>query len=483
MNASLLRYFMVSILVLACNSLLGQFDSTYTAVATHSERLDQVSDKLKAAHKLRMAHVDEKAQPHLFEAMETRHTSTIKRFEHEDLLSSPFLDQYIDNILREILGHNQAIQGEEINVLLSRAPWPNASSLGEGTILLNIGLIGHLENESQLAFVLCHEIAHYLLNHVDNSIEKRVAILESSAFKQQVKDISKMEYGARTKALELLKEIQYGARRHGRMFEAQADSFALVLLLPTRYEAHEALKCLGILDNIDAQDPTPIDFKKIFERQNFTFDPDWLKVEQAAFGAGTIERDFDLDSLKTHPDCAKRIALLAPSFEAYTAKNKQLNLQSNADFNLFALTCTFELGRSYLHYEDFGKALYQSLLLLQKYPENHYAIGITGQCLNWLYLAQKSHSLGKYVEMPDEELGQQYNLVLNFIQNLQLSEFKRIGRAFLENRENPRPDPQLLYAWWENCKINENIPAQTAAAQLYLKHYPEGEFATIINSK
>ncbi len=41
----------------------------------------------------------------------------------------------------------------------------NAASLPDGTLLINTALLGAIQNESQLAFVLSHEIAHVLQTH------------------------------------------------------------------------------------------------------------------------------------------------------------------------------------------------------------------------------------------------------------------------------------------------------------------------------
>jgi peptidase M48-like protein len=44
-------------------------------------------------------------------------------------------------------------------------PSINAAALPDGTVLVNTGLLGAVENESELAFVLSHEIAHVLQAH------------------------------------------------------------------------------------------------------------------------------------------------------------------------------------------------------------------------------------------------------------------------------------------------------------------------------
>jgi predicted Zn-dependent protease len=56
----------------------------------------------------------------------------------------------------------------------------NASALPDGTILVNTGLLGAMENEAQLAFVLSHEITHVVQahpwRHVHETRNKRILI-------------------------------------------------------------------------------------------------------------------------------------------------------------------------------------------------------------------------------------------------------------------------------------------------------------------
>jgi hypothetical protein len=60
-------------------------------------------------------------------------------------------------------------------------PSINAAALPDGTVLVNTGLLGAVENESQLAFVLSHEIAHVLQVHhwreVNDTRATRVMIM------------------------------------------------------------------------------------------------------------------------------------------------------------------------------------------------------------------------------------------------------------------------------------------------------------------
>src|SRR5579864_7840962 len=68
----------------------------------------------------------------------------------------------------------------EFRFFVVEDPSINAEALPDGTIFVNTGLLGALENESQLAFVLSHEIAHVLQAHhwreVNDTRAKRILI-------------------------------------------------------------------------------------------------------------------------------------------------------------------------------------------------------------------------------------------------------------------------------------------------------------------
>jgi predicted Zn-dependent protease len=233
MRSKLLFFALIFLATGLRNVGFAQWDTDYSPLPTKSERLDSMAKAMKVQQTQRISGIDPKKQKLLFEAYSERFETTNEKIAKGHILTAPKIDQYLESILGDIFKANSGLPKNELRVLLARYPWPNASQLGEGTILLNIGLVTHLENESQLAFVLCHEIAHYVLDHVDNAVRKRIAVLESKATKKQLEEIERTEYGARAKAMALLKEISYDARRHSRSHEIQADSLALELLMRT----------------------------------------------------------------------------------------------------------------------------------------------------------------------------------------------------------------------------------------------------------
>jgi predicted Zn-dependent protease len=78
----------------------------------------------------------------------------------------------MQSILNELLETEPSLAGK-IKIFVTRYSSVNAISLPEGTILLNIGLIASTENESQLAALICHEIAHIKKQHVLANMRKK----------------------------------------------------------------------------------------------------------------------------------------------------------------------------------------------------------------------------------------------------------------------------------------------------------------------
>jgi predicted Zn-dependent protease len=89
-----------------------------------------------------------------------------KRFEREGLV---FLDAptnaYLQRIGESLLPHDRNLEHVIWQFRALRDPVPNAFALPNGSVYVNTGLIALLDNESQLASVLAHEITHVLNRH------------------------------------------------------------------------------------------------------------------------------------------------------------------------------------------------------------------------------------------------------------------------------------------------------------------------------
>jgi hypothetical protein len=112
----------------------------------------------------------------------------------ENAVQDDVLWPFVKQTLQTIIAANPEIAGTK--VILAANPMPNAFSIGDGTIIVYTGLLAGLENEDQVAFVLCHEIAHYLLEHSTKGLEKQIKMLHSKEFKKKIEDTKALEYNA-----------------------------------------------------------------------------------------------------------------------------------------------------------------------------------------------------------------------------------------------------------------------------------------------
>ena len=101
---------------------------------------------------------------------------------------------YLQSVVQKIIVANPELKGLELRVVFSRDWWPNAYSMGEGTIAVNAGLMIFLANEAELVFVLCHELSHYYLDHSGRAIKKYIETVNSDDLQKELKRLSKEEF-------------------------------------------------------------------------------------------------------------------------------------------------------------------------------------------------------------------------------------------------------------------------------------------------
>ena len=70
----------------------------------------------------------------------------------------------INGIADELLRDLPEIR-TKIHLYAYKAPYVNAFSTDQGDIFFTVGLLAYLDNEAELAFVVGHEIVHYIKQH------------------------------------------------------------------------------------------------------------------------------------------------------------------------------------------------------------------------------------------------------------------------------------------------------------------------------
>lgn len=90
------------------------------------------------------------------------------------LLAERSVQEYVSHLGDSLIpkGAEGTTRPVEFRFFVVEDPSINAASLPDGTLMINTGLLGVIENESQLAFVLSHEMAHVLQVHYRREVEE-----------------------------------------------------------------------------------------------------------------------------------------------------------------------------------------------------------------------------------------------------------------------------------------------------------------------
>lgn len=354
------------------------------------------------------------------------------------VVTSPEVNSYLQSIVKRIVAANPDLKTTDARVVFTRDDWPNAVSMGDGSIAINGGLVVFLNNEAELAFIICHELSHYYLDHTNKQIKKVVELYNSEAFTKEVKRLSKQEYGAGKEFDELMKKMAFGSRRHSRENEAEADKQAFVFLKNTGYDCNAIITCLQILSKVDDSSLyKPFEPEATFNFDEYPFKKKWTQKESVLFaqmsGDASPFTQREKDSLKTHPDCAQRISFLQDSIKKMPAGKKFL-----VDENfLYRLKKDFfpEITEQEFRNDNLTRNLYYSLLMLQNGSHISLAVYSIARDLNILFQRQRDHKLGD-IEKESKNYPADYNLLLRMVDRLKLEEIAAINYYFCSKYES-----------------------------------------------
>ncbi|WP_431214560.1 M48 family metalloprotease [Puia sp. P3] len=241
-----------------------------------------------------------------------RWKSIKERFDKQEVYTPGPAQAYLDSLLEGIVKANPNLRTYSIRCYFSRSWIPNASYIGEGIILFNMGLFCRLSDEGQAVFILCHEVAHCVLQHPEKSIAQYVETLNSVAVQDELRRLKKTTYQRNEQLEQVMKGLVFDDRRHSRYHESEADSVGVELMRHTAYDARVALSTLALLDSID-EDNFDIEsfLPALFNSKDYPFKKKWLHKETGFMGGQVETVSMVLtDSLKTHPSCKDRIKRL-----------------------------------------------------------------------------------------------------------------------------------------------------------------------------
>ena len=241
---------------------------------------------------------------------------------------------------------------------------------GFKTTSINFGLLDYLENEDQLASIICHELGHQILNHSENRILKSVKREFSEEFKEKTHALKEQKYNQNKVAFKMLKEILLKDSEENRKAEMSADSLGYTLYQNTKYAPAEFCKALRILKELDDEaeknkDEMLLkkeDYEKIFSLPNLSFKESWLKLEDfSEYNYDLYKEKINKDSLKSHPDLELRINKINALFP----KSKiisEIEKFPSSEFEKYSKIANMEAIPNLYYTDEIGYSLYLSLI-------------------------------------------------------------------------------------------------------------------------
>jgi hypothetical protein len=410
-----------------------------------------------------------------------RNTSIKETIGEKEIITDAVAVSYLNSLVQIILTANPQLKKDSLRVLFSRAWWPNAASMGEGTIVFHLGLFNRLENEAQVAFILCHELAHYFLDHGNAAIFHYVETTNSEDFQRRLKEISKSEYNRNNQLEKLGLSFAFNSRRHSRDHEKEADAMAFDLLKNTRYDLKAAVSSLAVLDSVDKDKfAGRLALEQQLNFPGFPFKKRWISGNTLMFADAKEEKKDKAiaDSLKTHPDCQLRLSLMEAKLNKEAKSAGQTFLVSQNQFQKLKSAFDYEILEYCFESDQVARTLYFALQMLSVDPKDPYLLSMAGKCLNKLYAAQKEHTLSRIVDLPNPAIyNEEYNSLLKAIQNWRLNEIAAISYYFHQTHADAgKSNEDFVYAMIQS-KEHFNMPDEKKEwIQYYHQNFPKRKY-------
>lgn len=435
--------------LLLCNLCsTGQYKSDYTPVKYSSSGNKMNESTFNKKLSVKYNTVDQAMIKKFNKYLYVLHRGSAAGAKSKQYIEEPFMKKYLKNILDSVTIHNGL--KEKFEIVCTRYAAPNAFNMGDYKLYINIGLLEQLTNESQVAFLICHELSHQLLFHVQDHFITEEKRSKDKAVKKEIRDINKAKYNKLDKTFQFLKNYNYDFATYSRANEESADSMALVLLRKTDYDLREGISLMQILDHAD-DDSSKIDYTKYLENNAHSLKPEWLIAKKNTMSFGNKKAmEFDKDSIKTHPDIPYRIKMIDSQIALlkFEPTGKHIFMQSNALFDSVVHTSKFEIIETYLFRKRYAAVVYYAILLLNEFPENNYLYKNIAIGLSEINKAIKKHTIQNFIPIESDDFSEGYNQLLRIIDRTTVDEFDMLCQHYVTRyyaRISSYPEIQTIY--------------------------------------
>lgn len=330
-----------------------------------------------------------------------------------EIIYGTSMNQYINTIADNLLKDYPSLRNE-LRFYIINSPIVNAVASDNGIVLINVGMIAQISNESELAFIISHEIIHYVEHHV----------IEMTSYEEALKkNESKDSY------------LKYHNRSRENEFEADKLGFE-------RYYKNSPYSYAALENVFDVlqYSKLPFDeipFQRMYVETNFYHFPNDYYLSAVT---PIRTRDDYVDTLSTHPNIQKRRAVIQQLISGLSNDGKQLFIQPEELFYQIRDFARFQCIHLYLIQHEYDNAFYNTFILKQTYTNN-----------NYLALAKAAAMYGLY-KYKDEG---QFSEVIENYKKIE-GEIQQVNFFFSKLNKKEIALLALRFAWEAYNKDNEN---------------------------
>lgn len=253
------------------------------------------------------------------------------------------VSNYINELGEIIVGGDTSLRNIRFYTLKTNVV--NAFSTNQGIIFVSQGLIAQVKNEAQLAFVLAHELAHYIERHVIVGFTENLELMNSG--KSMTEKIKRYSLYSKDKEYEA---DRIGVELYHKMGYNLADLQSVFDLLSFSYLPFGSKKVEANYFNVNNMFLPKSFFKEILPEVK----PD----------------DEDDDSQSTHPNIKSRRDQLSGEIKKYSNWDQYVTRTSEEKFLHARKTARLEVLRNDLYSCDYNSALYNAFLLEDEFKED-----------------------------------------------------------------------------------------------------------------
>lgn len=253
---------------------------------------------------------------------------------------------YVNKVFDKVLAADGGVTKNDVRLYIVKSNYSNAFASDQGAIFVTTGLLTRIQNEAQLAFILCHELVHFKKKH---SID--VFVYSKTKDQKSTKESSVLDF--------------FSKAAYSKEKETEADKNGLDIFLKTGYSADAAVSVFNVLHY------SYLPFSSIeFDRSFVEIGPfKWLNNQFIGETTPVFAEEDEDDTSSTHPNTFKRKELIKSIISGNEGKEY---LISKEEFQLIQKICRYEYCREALLNRDYTGAIYSAFALLKEDTTNLY---------------------------------------------------------------------------------------------------------------